>query len=258
MLAPLAGNVVLELSGWRAIFGVLAAACVVSLALTVFALPETLAPADRRPARIDAMLTGARRLVGDRAFVGLTLTGGFGFASFFVFIASASFVYTDTFGLGPTGFSLAFAINAIGFFASSQAASWLGRRYGMQRVVGAAIAGFAATTCALFVVTLLGGASLPVIVGGLFVANACLGLVIPSAMVLALDPHPDIAGLASSLGGMIQMLAGGLMVSAAGPFFDGSPLPMVATIALCGLIAATAAAATLRRPSAPVRTGPVA
>ena len=48
-------------------------------------------------------------------------------ASFFIFIASASFVYTEQFGLSPTGFSLAFALNAIGFFAAV-AARGLARR----------------------------------------------------------------------------------------------------------------------------------
>jgi DHA1 family bicyclomycin/chloramphenicol resistance-like MFS transporter len=42
------------------------------------------------------------------------------------------------------------------------------------------------------------------------------------------------------------MLAGGLMITLAGPFFDGTPLPMVAAIALCGAIAFAAAQATLR------------
>ena len=71
--------------------------------------------------------------------------------------------------------------------------------------------------------TLAGFGALPVIVALLFVANAFLGLVIPTTMVMALDPHPDIAGLASSLGGTLQMLAGGLMITLAGPFFDGTP-----------------------------------
>ena len=68
--------------------------------------------------------------------MGLTLIGGFAMSSFFVFIASASFVYTGQFGLSPTGFSLAFALNAIGFFAASQMAASLGERFGMARVVG--------------------------------------------------------------------------------------------------------------------------
>jgi DHA1 family bicyclomycin/chloramphenicol resistance-like MFS transporter len=56
-------------------------------------------------------------------------------------------------------------------------------------------------------------------------------------MVAALDPHGEIAGLASSLGGPLQMVTGGLMVTLAGPFFDGTALPMVAAIAVCGVIA---------------------
>ena len=70
-------------------------------------------------------------------------------ASFFVFIASASFVYTEQFGLSPTGFSLAFALNAIGFFGASQMAASLGERFGMARVVATAVTAFAAITTLL-------------------------------------------------------------------------------------------------------------
>ena len=58
-------------------------------------------------------------------------------------------------------------------------------------------------------------------------------------MVMALDEHGDIAGLASSLGGTLQMLAGGLMVALTGPFFDGTVVPMLAAIAICGVLAFT-------------------
>ena len=61
-------------------------------------LPETLAPADRVPARPAALARGRGRLLRDRDFMGLTLVGGFGMSSFFVFIASASFVYTESSG----------------------------------------------------------------------------------------------------------------------------------------------------------------
>jgi DHA1 family bicyclomycin/chloramphenicol resistance-like MFS transporter len=247
MLAPLAGSVVMAVADWRAIFGVLAAAAVVSIALTWFALPETLARPDRVPARPAALARGAARLLRDRDFMGLTFVGGFGMASFFVFIAGAPFVYAESFGLSPTGFSIAFAINAVGFFAASQAAAGLGRSFGMARVVAGATLGFAVSTAALLAVTAAGFGSLPVVVAMLVVANAFLGLVIPSTMVMALDPHPDVAGLASSLGGTLQMLAGGAMISLAGPLFDGTPLPMTAGIAVCGALALAASALALRR-----------
>ncbi len=234
MLAPLVGSGLMMLWGWRAIFAALYIASLVSLAILILFQPETLAPADRRPLNLAATRIGVARLLSDPLFMGLTFLGGFGMASFFVFIASASYVYTDSFGLSPTGFSLAFAINAVGFFAASQAAGPLGQQYGSHRVMAWASAGFAAMTILLFALALAGGVTLIVCIAGLFVANACLGLIIPTTMVMALDEHGDIAGLASSLGGTLQMLAGGVMIAVAGPFFDGSATPMLGAIAVCG------------------------
>ncbi len=247
MMAPLAGAGTMAVAGWRAIFVVLMAASLISLATLIFLQPETLPRAARQPVDARAFARGLGSLVRDRGFMALTLTGGFGMASFFVFIAAAPYVYSHAFGLSPTGFSLAFAINAIGFFASSQAAGWLGLRFGARRVIRAAVTGFAITVVVLFAIALAGGASLWVTMAGLFLANAFLGLVIPTTMVLALDDHGEVAGLASSLGGMLQMLAGGVMVAVAGPFFDGTPAPMLGTIAVCGVLALFLARVAVRR-----------
>src|SRR5690606_15909715 len=145
--------------------------------------------------------------------------------SFFVFLASASFVYTGHYGLTPTGFSLAFAANALGFFSASQLAASLGEKFGAERVVSWAVSGFLGFTLLLLALVASGFDHFVLLVGLLICANACLGLVIPTTMVMALDDHGDIAGLASSLGGMLQMLAGGILTMLAGPFFDGTPLP---------------------------------
>ncbi|WP_419908559.1 multidrug effflux MFS transporter [Hoeflea sp.] len=185
MLAPLAGSGMILLAGWRSIFVLLCVAAVFSLLLTGFMLPETLKAENRVGFNTRSFLRGSRTLLTDPEFMGLTFIGGFGMASFFVFIASASFVYTGEFGLTPTGFSLAFAINALGFFSASQAAAGLGRRIGMGRMVSLAVAGFALFTIILLLIALAGQATLFVIVGLLFAANACLGLVIPTTMVLA-------------------------------------------------------------------------
>ena len=248
MLAPLAGSAVIAVADWRAIFGVLAIAGVISLLMIAFLLPETLRQEDRVPVSAGRLLSGARYLLGDRVFMGLTFTGGFGMASFFVFLASASFVYTGQFGLTPTQFSLAFAANAIGFFSASQMAATLGQRFGARRVVLWATAGFAVFALLTLAVVAAGIGGLPLLIAGLFMGNACLGLVIPTTMVMALDPHGEIAGLASSLGGTLQMLAGGAVVMLSGPFFDGTAVPMVAAIAACALAALALALWVLLRP----------
>ena len=237
MLAPLAGSGLIAVATWRAIFLVLGLAALASLALIATSLPETLPAARRRPVHLRGLMASARVLFTDPTFMALTFLGGFGMASFFVFIASASFVYTDQFGLTPTGFSLAFALNAVGFFAASQMAASLGERFGIPAVIRAGTAGFALFALLLLVLALTGLASLWVTVACLFLANACLGVVIPTTMVLALDEHGEIAGLASSLGGTLQMLAGGLMIALSQPFFDGTVTPMAGAIAVCALIA---------------------
>lgn len=256
MVAPLAGSGLLALGPWRMIFWALGLAALLSLVLTVTALPETLAPENRTRIDLPQLGRDAKFLLRDPVFMGLTLIGGFGFGSFMVFIASASFVYSGQFGLSPTGFSLAFAVNALGFFAASQLAAPLGARIGTVPLIRMAVLGFAALTLLLLALVASGLGTLPVIIAGLFLANACLGLVIPTTMVLALDPHGRIAGLASSLGGTLQMLTGGVMVALSGPFFDGTALPMIAAIAACAALTLAVALPTLRRlpivaPSAP-------
>lgn len=256
-LAPLAGAGLMAVAGWRAIFGALVLATLAALLMTRFLLQETLPPENRQPVSLKATLAGAQHLLRHKSFMALTFLGGFGMASFFVFLASASFVYAQDFGLTPTQFSLAFALNALGFFSASQVAARLGLRFGAQMVMFWATCGFAAFAIGLFGIALIGGATLWVTVAGLFLANACLGLVIPTAMVMALEEHGPIAGLASSLGGTMQMLAGGAMIAVASPFFDGSVTPMLGAIATCAALALVLALVVARLPSAQA-TGTVA
>jgi len=251
MLAPLAGSGLMAVADWRAIFWALVVAGAVSMAVTAALQPETLPRGARVPVAPTEMILGLRVLMNDPQFLGLTFLGGFGMASFFVFIAQGAFVYTGQFGLSPTGFSLAFAINALGFFSATQAAAPLGVRLGPATVVRRASTGFAAVTATLFAVAASGAGNLPVIVAGLFLANACLGLVIPTVMVMALDSHGRIAGLASSLGGTLQILTGGAMIALTVLVFDGTALPMLGAIAACGLAVAMLARGTLARTAAP-------
>ncbi len=245
MLAPLAGSGLIVLGDWHIIFWVLAFVALLSLGLVGAVLPETLPVEHRVKVNFANLWHGTKVLLRDPVFMGLTLIGGFGFSSFMVFIASAAFVYTEEFGLSPTGFSVAFAINALGFFGASQLAGPLGEKYGILPVMRWAVIGFAGFAVTLLLIGFAGFASLYVIIAGLFLANACLGLILPTTMVVALDPHGDIAGLASSLGGTLQMVTGGVMVVITGLFFDGTAVPMIGAIALCAVLALVLALRTL-------------
>jgi DHA1 family bicyclomycin/chloramphenicol resistance-like MFS transporter len=247
ILAPLVGSGLIVPFGWRAVFVAVTGVAAIAIFLVASFLPETRPPEERVSVSIGSVLNGFGQLLRHGRFIGLTLIGGLGMASFFSFLASSSFIYIDHFGLTPTQYSLAFAANAIGFIGSSQFAAALGGRFGMPRVVLAAVSVYAFFALVLFAFTAAGFDSLPLLMGLLFCAFACLGLVIPSTMVLALEEHGPIAGMASALGGAMQMLAGGIVIVIVSFFFDETARPMVAAITLCAIGALTAALLTLGR-----------
>ena len=236
MLAPLVGSALLVITGWRGIFAALLVASVVSLALLALAQPETLSPQNRRPFKMRFLLKGCGELLVEKTFMLLTFVGAFGFGSFFIFLASASYVYQQGFGLTSTQFSIAFAVNAMAFIGASQGASRATVRFGNMPVLIWASAGFALASVALLGLALMGLVTLWVCMAGLALANGCLGLIVPATMVMALDNQGDKAGLASSLGGTLQMLAGGAMVVALGPWLGASATPMIAGIAFAACV----------------------
>ncbi|MDB5626874.1 MAG: Bcr/CflA family drug resistance efflux transporter [Tardiphaga sp.] len=246
ILAPLTGSALIVPFGWRAVFVAVTIASVVSLMLLAFMLPETHPVQSRVRVGMRDVVNGFAKLLRDWHFLGLTFIGGLGMSSFFAFLASSSFIYIDHFGLTPTQYSLAFALNAIGFIGASQFAAPLGAKFGTARVVIGAVTLFMTFALILLAVTLLRVDRLPVLIGLLFVSFAWLGLVIPSTMVLSLEDHGPIAGIASALGGTLQMVTGAIMIGVVSVFFNGTPTPMVVTIAICAVAAFVVAFATLR------------
>jgi DHA1 family bicyclomycin/chloramphenicol resistance-like MFS transporter len=247
ILAPLAGSALIVPFGWRAVFVAVSIVAVLAFILMVTSLPETRPANQRLNASLGTAFAGFGQLLRHGQFLGLTFIGGFGMSSFFTFLASSSFIYIDHFGLTPTQYSFAFSINAVAFIGSSQFAATLGTRFGMARVVRWAVSAFAFFAITLFALTLAGIDSLAMIIALLFLANAGLGLVIPTTMVLALEEHGPIAGMASALGGTLQMVFGAIMIVVVSLFFDGTALPMVTTIAICALCAFLLGQITLRR-----------
>jgi DHA1 family bicyclomycin/chloramphenicol resistance-like MFS transporter len=245
ILAPLTGSFVIQLGGWRSVFWVVLVAAVVGWAI-LGTLTETRPPADRAGSSIRGAIAAYGLLLRDRHFLGLAFIGAFGISSFFVYLSNSPFVLIEHYHLSPRLYSLCFSVNAASFFAVAQCTGWLAARFGLRRLVQGAVIVYATVMLALLVLFASGVDSLYVMAAFLFVGYGCLGLVIPTTAVLALEEHGEIAGTASALMGTIQFVTGAVLMLFVGSFLNGTALPMVAGIAGCAAVALVLAQTTLR------------
>lgn len=247
ILAPLTGSFIIAAFGWRAVFWAVTLAAVLATVLLTFGLAETRTAERRGASSFASAWRGYRVLAADRNFIGLSLIGGFGIASFFVYLANSSFVIIDHYGMSPSVYSLFFSVNAVSFFGVSQTSGWLIGRFGLQRVVRMAVFGFSGVMIAMWAVMAAGFESLAFMSVALFVAYGFLGLVIPTTSVLAMEDHGEIAGTASALMGTLHMVTGVAAMTVTSFFANGLPLPMVTGIAVCTAMALLLTLATIRR-----------
>lgn len=247
ILAPLTGSLIIEGFGWRAVFWTVSGAAALATILLATGLTETRPVEERAGSSFGSALRGYRFLMGDRNFLGLTAIAGFAISSFFVYLSSSSFILIDHYGLSPSLYSVFFSINAVAFIGMSQLTGTLAGRFGLRRVVRVAVTGYATTMVVLLAVIATGVDRLDVLAVLLFIGYGFVGLVIPTTSVLAMEEHGAIAGTASALMGTLHFAIGAVAMGVAGLFFDGTPLPMVAGIAICAVLSFTLAQFTLGR-----------
>ena len=247
ILAPLAGSAVIAFGDWRLLFWVMAVVGGFTLLLAIFGLRETRPKEARIGSGLGSALSSYWKLARDGRFVGLSLIGAFGMASFMAFLGNSSFIYIEHYGLTPTQYSLAFSVNAVSFFAVSQATGFLVGKFGLNRVVRIAVGGYAAAMLVLLGLYTAGFDSIWVMGVMMFIAFGFLGLVLPSTSVLAMEEQGEIAGSASALLGTIQMIVAVGVMGIVGSFFNGTAMPVVISFAICAVIAGVITLLTLQR-----------
>jgi MFS transporter, DHA1 family, multidrug resistance protein len=254
ILAPLIGGQILRVTSWRGVFAVLGAYGAVLLCAAAAFLRESLPPERRRTGGLRDTATTFRRLGADSAFLGYTLACGLGFAGMFAYISGSPFVYQDIYGTSPQLYGLLFGMNAFGLLAATQLNARLVGRVPPRRLLGIGLASGAAGGVALLAAVAAGALGLAGILPPLFVVVASLGLVLPNATALAMSRHPEAAGSASAMLGVLQFLFGAAAAPLVGLWGTGTALPMAVVIALLSSGAVVACRA-LARPERPVRGG---
>ena len=235
ILAPVIGGQVLEVTSWRGIFLVLAAIGAVLFVSATVGLRETLPPERRREGGVRATARTMAGLLRDRHFAGFALAGGLAFGAMFTYIAGSPFVLQEIYGASPQAFSAVFAVNSIGIVAFGQLNGRLAGRVEPLTMLRIGVTTMAVAGCALFAVVAIGSLPLAALLVPLWVLVASMGLVFPNTTALALAGHPEVAGSASALLGVLQFVIGAAAAPLAGIAGTGTAVPMGATMAALAL-----------------------
>lgn len=249
ILAPVIGGQMLNWTSWRGVFAALTIFGALLLIVCAFALPEPLPAHLRRPARIGGVLRTYGGLLTDRVFLGYSLTVGFLFATLFAYIAGSSFVLQGVYGLSPQVYGIVFGMNGVGLMIASQVNGRLVGRVSQRGMLRTGLVSAVAATLMMIAATTL-GLGLVALLVPLLVAVSTMGLVMPNANSLALADHPDKAGSASALMGVMQFLIGGSLSPLVGIAGEDTAVPMamlMATFAVLALLSYLVLAVPRRR-----------
>ncbi len=241
MFGPAVGGFLDELVGWRATFAALLVFGAVVAAWGARALPETHLEPTPLPG-LRAMLAAYRGLLARRLFLGYALVTALTTAGFFAFLAGAPFTMMDTLGRPPSEYGLMFILLSVGYMGGNMAVSRLAGRVPPDALLAAGLVMCVAGPAALLWIVMTGRLDpwtlfLPTIV--MCTGN---GLVMPTAMTVAVGIDPRLAGTASGLLGFLQMGVGAAASASVGALKGDDPTVMVAAMLALNALAAVALA----------------
>ncbi len=252
-VAPLLGAWIIAGFGWRGIFWVFVLFAVVSAAWLAIRQPETLAPEARRPLNFARLRHAAAEVFAHanvrRAIMVQTLVFGMLFAT----IMSVQPVFDVTFGRAES-FPIWFGVVAVLAGSASFLNAHLVGRLGMLWLLRRALAGHLVLSVVLVALWLSGAlpdaAQFPLFVLWQVGSFALAGLTIGNLNAIAMQPMGHIAGMAASVISAVSTILAGAIAVPIGQAFNGTPVPLMAGVALCAGVGLWLAAGLREEPVA--------
>jgi DHA1 family bicyclomycin/chloramphenicol resistance-like MFS transporter len=241
VVAPLFGGWLLPLTGWRGIFSVLAATSLLALIVSATRLGESIRHRD--PAATDPrrLLANCRRFLttpGCLAFVMIFFCAN---GAMYGYSASSAFVLMTVFDVSSAHYGWFLAITGVVMIGSSLLSERIARHWSIRKTLDAVMSMMLVSSVAVLAGTSIathfeirGAAGIALMIVPMLFYSFTLGIQFPNVTAAALQPVPDISGVASALAGSAQMLGAGVFVWLGGWMFDGTPSTIGYGIAIGG------------------------
>ncbi len=248
IIAPTLGIFVAGFGGWRAIYGVLAGGGIVLFIVATVRFGET-APMTRHALSLRRTLGNYARVVRHPISFGNALVVALSFGSLFAFVSGSSLVLIGILGASQRVYGLLFAVTSLGLVTGAFTSARLTRRgVSHARLIGIGVVTTAIITVILLVLAITSLLRIYTFIPLVVLANVATGLTRPNAAQGALEPMPEIVGVASALLSGLQMLVGAVASALAASLFDGrTATAMTGTMAVCSVSAALVYLLVVRR-----------
>ena len=237
MLAPSIGSWVSLNFGWRSIFLVLTFLIILIFLGVLFFLPESKGADKKYSLRLSSILKNYKAVFGEPYFVIYALIGGIGFAGLFAHIASSPGVFMEHYALTQKEYGWLFTFLASGLILASQVNTALLKRFKSEELIGMALIFQIIFSAVLLIISVAGIDNFWITSVLLFIYLSSIGLVMPNASALSMNPFERNAGSASALLGFIQMGLGSLATVFVGVLNIKTVFPLSVCITICSVIA---------------------
>jgi len=245
VIAPTLGVFVAALGGWRAIYAALAIGAAALAIAAHFALDESLAASAKVTTtyreHYDRVVAGYARVLREPVSVGFIGVVALNFGSLFAYVAGSSLVLIGVLGVSKRTYGMLFACSSFGLMIGALSNARLSRRgVSHHRLIVTGMTAIVSTALALLVLSLIGAVKVATVVPLAVLGFIGHGMVRPNAVQGALEPVPEVAGVASALMSAAQMVTGAAASAMVSTLFDGhTARSMTSVMAFCACAAAS-------------------
>jgi len=237
LLAPAIGGFIGVTLGWRSLFYVFAIFGVILILWTLFGYKESNKHLNPNAINMKHLLANYGSLLKQPLFIGYSVTVCASIAGVLTYTSASSFILIELLSVPATVYGLLFSISAFGMLLGSLLAARLNKRIGSTSTVWYGVMLLALGGVCMALLPWLGIVSVVSIVGPMFVYALGNGIVMPTAMSLAIMPFPKMAGSAAAWIGCCQAALGALCGYIVSLLYSDSVIPMTSMIGFLSIVA---------------------
>lgn len=235
LFGPLIGGHLTVWFGWRANFAFLLCFSACVFAATLALLGETNRNRDATATSVVRFAQNAGIIWRNRTFVGYTACVTFSYCGVFTFLSASAFVFEDAFKVPTEQFGWWFMLGVSGNLIGATLCSRLTQRFALAdlQLLGGI---FSATGGLVMLALSLAGIAHPLaVMGPMLVFLAGHGITLPVALAAAIGPFPKMAGTASGLLGLTQLLIASAVGQIVLRSYDGTSRSLATGVAVFGV-----------------------